>query len=432
VKRSGVEPHGTVLGAVVAHAGVMPVALEVARAFAEAGMLERYETTFAYRPERAFDRAMGRVARRVLGARVEPELQRRAIPELAGAHVQRSPAWDGLRVLASRLGAGDVVADRLWERMTLAFDAGVARRLRPNTRLVYGFEHGCHATFARARELGVATVLDMAAPHHAFAQRVLAEQVARFPELRTEYWQATQPLARERNARKQAEQDLADLVIANSTFTARSLVDTGLPASRVRVVSLAAPPVDRSWRSAARCDTRTLLFAGAVSPHKGAHLLLEAWAKLGEPAGAELLLAGGWALPERLRTPLPAGVRWLGRVPRAELFAQYTRATALVLPSLGDGFGLVVTEALAHGLPVIATRSAGAADLIEEGRNGWVLDSGDVDALAERMQWCLDHPRELHAMREAAELSALQRPWSKYRADLLATVCAYLEGRPHA
>jgi len=419
-------------GAVVAHPGVMPVALEVARAFAERGMLERYETTFAYRPELPFDRALGRIARRVLGARAEQELQRRAIPDLAGADVQRSPAWDGLRVLASRLGAGDVVADRLWERMTLAFDAGVARRLRPNTRLVYGFEHGCHATFTRARELGVATVLDMAAPHYAFAQCVLAEQVALFPELRTDYWQATQPLARERNARKQAELDLADLVIANSSFTARSLTDSGFAASRVRVVSLAAPPVDRSWRSAARSDTRTLLFAGAISPHKGAHLLLEAWSKLGDPAGAELLLAGGWSLPERLRDPLPAGVRVLGRVPRAELFAHYTRASALVLPSLGDGFGLVVSEALAHGLPVIATRSVGAADLIEEGRNGWVIESGNVAALTARMQWCLEHPRELHAMREAAELSVLQRPWSKYRTDLLATVCGYLEGRPGA
>jgi glycosyltransferase involved in cell wall biosynthesis len=157
-------------------------------------------------------------------------------------------------------------------------------------------------------------------------------------------------------------------------------------------------------------------------------LLLDAWRKLRVADGAELVLAGGWALPERLRSQLPTGVRVLGNLPRDALYARYCRASALVFPSLCDGFGMVVSEALAHGLPVITTQAVGAADLIEEGRNGWVLQSGDVDALAERMQWCLDHPRDVYAMREAAEAAAQRRPWSHYRAELVATICPHVEG----
>jgi glycosyltransferase involved in cell wall biosynthesis len=98
----------------------------------------------------------------------------------------------------------------------------------------------------------------------------------------------------------------------------------------------------------------------------------------------------------------------------------------LVLPSLLDGFGMVVSEALAHGLPVITTRNTGAADLIEPGINGWVIDAGNVEALAERLEHCIARPAELEAMREAAELSAARRPWSVYRSEIVDAVCASL------
>lgn len=424
------NPRDPLQRAVVAYPGVMSSAGEVARAFAERGMLERFETTFAYRPDRALDKAVVTVMERVLGTRAAREVGRRSIPPLAGAQIRRNPVWDGLRVLASRLGAGDVIADRLWERMILAFDEGVAKRLHPGIGLVYGYEHSCRSTFERARELGVPTVFDLAAPHYSYSQRVMAEQIRLFPENATDHWRATQPLKETRNARKQAELEMADLVIANSRFTAQSLLDTGFPPERIRVVPRAAPPTDTGWREYAEPGTRRLLYAGSVSTGKGAHLLLDAWRSLRGSHDAELILAGSWLLPDRMRAALPAGVRAIGNVPRSLLYGHYARASALVFPSLFDGFGLVVSEALAHGLPVITTDRVGAADLIEDGRSGWVLPAGDVEALASRMQWCLDHPGDLYAMREAAQAAAERRPWSLFRTELVDTIGDFFRNEP--
>jgi glycosyltransferase involved in cell wall biosynthesis len=389
-------------------------------------MLERYETTFVYCPDRFPDNALRAGARTALGDRLERALGRRAAPGIPSDRVRRSPEWDLLRIAATQLGAGDVLADRLWERMTLAFDAGVASRLQPSTRIVYGFEQGCRATLTRAAELGVHGVLDMAAPHFAVTEPMLAAEVESMPELRTPYWIATRKTLAARNQRKQDEFERAALIVANSQFTASTLEGTGVAREKVRVVPLGAPEIDRSWRDCARATPPRVLFVGSISTRKGAHLLLDAWRALRPGNTAELLMVGQWLLPERWRRDLPAGVRVLKWLTRPELREQYLSATALVLPSLLDGFGMVVTEALAHGLPVITTRNTGAADLIEAGRNGWVIGAGDVEALAERLQHCIERPAELEAMREAAERSAAQRPWSVYRTEIVDAVSASL------
>ena len=104
-------------------------------------------------------------------------------------------------------------------------------------------------------------------------------------------------------------------------------------------------------------------------------------------------------------------------VSKAEMARAYDEASVLVFPTLCDGFGMVVAEALAHGVPVITTSNAGAADLIAEGRNGFVVPPGDVTALAERMQWCVDHPADVEEMREEALATAGRWTWSDFRSS---------------
>jgi glycosyltransferase involved in cell wall biosynthesis len=78
---------------------------------------------------------------------------------------------------------------------------------------------------------------------------------------------------------------------------------------------------------------------------------------------------------------------------------------------------------MANGLPVITTANAGAADLVEEGRNGFVVPPADSEALADRIDWCLHHPRELvdmrRHMRRHAVATARRWTWSEFRVSLL-------------
>ena len=110
----------------------------------------------------------------------------------------------------------------------------------------------------------------------------------------------------------------------------------------------------------------------------------------------------------------------------------YQDSSVLVLPTLCDGFGMVVSEALANGLPVITTTNAGAADLIQPGRSGFVIPPANEDALVDALGWCADHPRDLFDMRRAALETAANWTWTGYRRRFLEALGPVLAPRPVA
>jgi glycosyltransferase involved in cell wall biosynthesis len=143
--------------------------------------------------------------------------------------------------------------------------------------------------------------------------------------------------------------------------------------------------------------TRRILFSGALIPRKGVDLLAQAFAQVA-PSRPHLRLdiLGAGELESWLRQRLQAlagQVRFLGFRDWPELPTAYADADILCVPSRYDGWGLVVPEGLAAGLPVIATDQMGAAlDLIRPGENGWRLPAGDAGALAAKLAEVADMP----------------------------------------
>jgi glycosyltransferase involved in cell wall biosynthesis len=90
-------------------------------------------------------------------------------------------------------------------------------------------------------------------------------------------------------------------------------------------------------------------------------------------------------------------------------------AHALIFPTLCDGFGLVVNEAFSQGLPVVTTRRAGAADLVREGENGWLIEAGDAGAIAAVIERLEGDRGGLAALRPAALRTAAGWQWHDYR-----------------
>jgi glycosyltransferase involved in cell wall biosynthesis len=89
-------------------------------------------------------------------------------------------------------------------------------------------------------------------------------------------------------------------------------------------------------------------------------------------------------------------------VPQPELAGWLSRSTALVLPSIEDGYGLVMLQAMACGCPVIASTNTGGLDCIEQGGNGFIVPVADPDAIADRLTWLAGNPDAARAMRAAA------------------------------
>ena len=184
----------------------------------------------------------------------------------------------------------------------------------------------------------------------------------------------------------------ADAIVTPSAYTGRLVQEFGVPAERIHVCSLGAP----RWRTLGGRPHLPpggcVLFIGTLEPRKNLGVLLDAYERLIERLSdvPELVLVGGAsaeATPwlERIqRRPLAGHVRHVGYVPANEREAWYARARVLVLPSLDEGFGLPVLEAMSAGIPVVASNrgalpevTGGAADLV---------DAGDADGFARALE----------------------------------------------
>ncbi|MER3501591.1 MAG: hypothetical protein C4295_09010 [Candidatus Fervidibacterota bacterium] len=162
-------------------------------------------------------------------------------------------------------------------------------------------------------------------------------------------------------------------------------------------------------------DGQEVVYVGVLIPRKGVHFLLEAFARLvGEFPEARLSIIGKPENAEYARS-LKAQVRSLGLegrvsfldpMPQAELARRVSRARVLVLPSLSEGLGRVVFEAMAAGTPVIGSCVDGIPEMVRDGATGFLVPPGDVDALAERLRWALSHPEEMQEMSRRARAFA--------------------------
>ena len=410
----------------VSHPSVAPFVQQAARAFDEAGWLDRFVTTLRDNPASWRQRfACG--AAGLVGFDLARQLARRRVTEVPPERVESLPAGELLRLLVGRVDRSGRLTDVVWSRTEPAFDRAVARRVSASHTAVYGFEYASLATFTRARELGVRTCYDMPAPEPRFVRELLDAEAERFPVLKTAYHRHTAEREAPRLARRRAEWDAADVVIAASTFTRDSFGRAGLDVGKVRLVPYGAPPpvdADEAARGGSADGPLRLLWAGTFSIRKGAHYLLEAWRRHDLGRHARLQVFGSIGLPDALLRPVPDGVEFGGSIPRAELMAHYQASDALIFPTLCDGFGMVVTEAWSRGLPVLTTPCAGAADLLRPNENGLLFPPRDPDAIAATVLDCAARRRELRAMRPLARETAARWQWADYRQALRAAVTA--------
>ncbi len=406
---------------VLAYPGNMAHAQHSALALAECDALVAYVTTFVFRDDGKLARALSRFP--ALKRRLEPELRRRAITCIAPSDVHSYPFWEVIRSLTEKAGAGPVPADMAWSRMSDRFDRLVAETYVPKAEAVQCFEYTALAAFTRAKDMGVARILHLPSLDSRQFEDIQRRERAQWPELASRHDAYFEAKFEGRYARRCAEIALADVIITNSTLTAKSHIRAGADPEKTFVASLGAPaPLDYVER---RPDDRQrplrAVWAGPFSLRKGAHYLLKAWQIFKPGTAATLDIYGAMALPERLLRDQPDGVVVHGSVPQSQLFQAFQAADVLVFPTLSDGYGMVIAEALAHGLPVITTDQAGAADLITPA-NGLVVPAADPDALADALRWCLDHRRALDDMRFQALETARQRQWADFRHDLISAL----------
>lgn len=316
--------------------------------------------------------------------------------------------FDGWRKQSFQAIAGLPLLRRRGDLLTLINDVDFDSRLLAyagDVNLFDGVMGQCSRTFEELHNKQIPLVLTALNCHIDDVADMLADEFGRHG-IRTPSF--IHPRMRQR---VRLEIERASRIRVISEFAKQSFVNRG---SRPEMVEVILPAVDLDhFRPVAKKKDGVfrVLAVMTIDPRKGAYYLLQAFEKAAIP-GSELVIIGATGDPWSRQMLGEAMSRTSNiRIQAADVLkepieATYGQASVFVHPALEDGFALAVAQAMACGKPVITTRQTGAAQLVIEGQNGYVLNCRDVDGLVEHLRR-LARDEELLSRMSAAAPSAV-------------------------
>lgn len=401
-----------------------PNSRNAAQSLGQAALLHEVITTFGYGQDGLLKAFMSCLPK-TISQYLEAELSRRTWIVPPGGVMKNHPGREIIRVVlqklpfAQRMGL-DYKTLILW--LCTALDRHVADHHLQGLDAIYSYEDIAATTFQTAKRQGIYCLYELPIVFYRTSQAIQKLEAERFPELASALQAAQEPLWKLK--RKDQEVQLADHIFVASSFTKQSLQDAGVSTDKISVVPYGAPTDYFYPRPKPDSDFRAL-YVGQVSPRKGIQYLLQAWQEL-QLSAAELLLVGVNCFPQPWLSSYEKLFRHIPSVPHHDLNQYYSLASVFVFPSLVEGFGLVLLEAMACGIPVITTPHTAGPDILTDGVEGFIIPIRDVNALKEKLEWCYCHPTELAEMGRAARHRAEQLTWDLYRQRLANQVKAVL------
>lgn len=318
----------------------------------------------------------------------------------------RTLKWlEAFSLIAVRSGLG---GEKIWFWRNMLFQKLVPKEEIQAADVVIGFDTASRILAERARRAGKRFVVEQSILDPEAKEEAIHKMVSRYPDWAGE--------AKPRSARllraEREEQRLADRISVPSDYVGQSLIRFGAAREKIFV-----NPYGTNWlpevtgrRQERREEGCRFLFAGTVTGRKGVPLLLEAWEKFMPPQG-QLTIAGDLAAWPA-RSVRPGNVHFLGQLARAALAEAFRDHDVFVFPSYAEGMPLVVLEAMAHGLPVIATPVA--AGVARDGVNGILVPFDDPEALGKAMRSLSEEREKRLRMGLAAKETVAQFSWQAY------------------
>ncbi len=411
-------------GVIVAHPGGGQMrSFEAAAGLQQAGLLQRFVTGFYFRPESLWGRGT-QVLLNGGSFKLQGLLRGRFHPELSPERVLSFPFPDLAFQCVSRAVNRPGPTSRVHAWRNQWFDRRVAKTLareQPAAVLCYD---GCALhSFRRAQPLGVLCVLDQCTAHIKTGLKLYREEAERHPEFADSL-----PIQLFEGFVGQCCEELerANAVVVSSSYCRQTLLDHGVGQGKIFEVPYAAavsrfrPPGSR------KSQPFRVLFVGQVSQRKGIKYLLEAFKQLALP-NAELLLVGGIAGSGKGLEAYRGLFTHIPSVPYPELHSYFQLGSIFVLPGLHESGVLAIHEALASGLPVIATPNCGS--VVRDGTEGFIVPIRDVEALKEKILLLYQNKDLREEMGRQARLRAEEFTWEAYRQRLGHLLRGLLDGK---
>lgn len=387
-----------------------------ARAFNEENWLQQFQAGIL--PDAAMSRLW-----RWLPADIKQRALNRDYAGIPQAKQNSHLLWEAISRLGSKLKPSGLTQRINWyDALFWGHDFQVSKSLASDLDAVYAYEDGARQTFASAKKKDLATLYELPLGYY----QGVADEINRGRKERSHLQPQPYVEPAWKQFRKDEELRLADVVVVPCAWALDSLRFSKTDKVKAVIKVRYGTPADEIVARSAPPDGQfTILFAGHIGLRKGAPHLIEAWEKL-QLKNARLWLAGSLNLPKDYLRDHAASFEYLGAMPRVELLQCMQQADLFVFPSLAEGFGLVIGEAMASGVPVLTTTNTGGPELIEDGQQGWCVAAHQVEPLVERIEWAYQHREELARMGQQARRRAEQWTWADYRRELITKLAPLL------
>jgi len=346
------------------------------------------------------------------GSQIEKELKRRPMPDdLDAAHiVQPTIALEFLiAAIARTFPARSRFLYRLRDIRGRVLSKAGAKLVR-NADVVVAFHDTALEVFEQARQSGALCVLDFPSAHPLFTDDLVREESALCPDFASSLVINRPDFHMRRMEREIA---LADFILVPSAYVSRTFSLSGVPSHKIVTIPYGA---DVSRFSPSNVEKQNkdfrVLFAGRLEQLKGLSYLLEGYRNFQKP-DTSLVLAGTLPPDLTVLSPYEGLFQYVGYVHPLSMPDFYRQGSVFVLPSLIEGWGFVVLEAMASGLPVIVT-DTGAAEIVRDGIDGFVVPIRDSIAITNRLETLYCDPALRRRMGEQARRRAFEFTWDRY------------------
>ena len=221
------------------------------------------------------------------------------------------------------------------------------------------------------------------------------------------------------------EVELSDFAVGASTFTLKTLIKQGMAENCVHMAPYGVNIKDfKPRRDFRKIDKMRFLFVGSFSQRKGISYLLQAFKELeNEGENISLTMAGRGIMDyELVKSYELKCLETHVNLPLEKLVELMQESDVFVFPSICEGFGLVLIQAMATGMPLITTYNTSGPDFIEEGKDGFLIEAQDVETIKNKVRYFLQNPEEVKRMGQNAILKSKDFTWERFSAEIIKSV----------
>jgi glycosyltransferase involved in cell wall biosynthesis len=276
--------------------------------------------------------------------------------------------------------------------------------------LIIGFDTSSWILLKRCKQLNRKFILDVSIAHPIEKEKIYNQIVLQYPDWSFAIKHKSAALIES----EQQELENADVVVVASSFTKQSLIKHGIHEDTIFVnpygvdSQLFFPTIKLASKKI------NFVFVGLVDARKGIPILLDTWEQISKSEATLSLIGPVSNLTSRIIQKKYPEINILGKIPFSELSQTFSKYDVLVFPSYFEGFGLVILEAMACGLPVITTTATCGADIIDDGHDGLIIETGSIYSLLNAMESIIEGRYNLLKMGKQAREKASILTWNAY------------------